>query len=351
MKSLFQFTLALFIVTSTVVPASSALSSFYVFGDALSATADTANSPGPPLYDGYRWSNGRVWVEVLAQLQGIPIYNNSYFDHNSSITVVDVKSFSAPPNVANDLFAVWVCNADTFDAASTVVNDNNQNPAHLLNEFISANMASQINHFQIITNLYAKGVRNLIMPNAVDISTIPAYNLGNATAVLHAGCIDYNARFVTTINQAKAACPSLNIYTPDYYTLLNNVLTNAAYYGLTNAKSGGYSIDALDDLYANAPVNLNGAGTNYIFWDPKDPTAKLHAVMANVAQQLISPPVQVGNIIPFAGGRRWDVVHYPAGVGGLANATTHLTPTNWTDRLSIVGSNTAPMLVVPTSRP
>jgi len=353
-KNFLPFTLGLCLLATAVLPARADFSSLYVFGDTLSATADTAYSPGSPLYYGYRWSNGRVWVEVLAQLQGILInYNNSYDDHSSSITVADVKSFSAPPNVANDLFTVWVCNADTFDAASAVVSDNNQNPTYLLNEFISSNLVSQINHFQIITNLYAKGVRYLILPNAVDISKIPAYNTGNAPipSVLQAGCLDYNARFVTTINQAKAACPSLKLYTPDYFTLLNNVLTNAAYYGLTNAKSGGLSIDALSDLYATAPVNLNGAGTNYIFWDPKDPTAKLHAVMANVAQQLISPPVQVGNIIPFAGGRRWDAVHYPAGGGGLANAATHLTSTNWTERLPNVGSNAAPMLVVPTSRP
>ena len=35
---------------------------------------------------------------------------------------------------------------------------------------IAANNQSQTNHLQIITNLYAKGVRTLILPNAVDIS-------------------------------------------------------------------------------------------------------------------------------------------------------------------------------------
>jgi phospholipase/lecithinase/hemolysin len=354
-KNLYLFTLGFSLLATTAFPAKAALSSLYVFGDGLSATDDNIYpSPGYPDYFGLRWSNGQVWVEVLAQLEGIPInYNNSYFEHNSSLTLANVKSFTAPPNVANDLFIVWVCNADTFDAASTVVSDNNQNPTHLLNGFISANIQSQANHLQIITNLYAKGVRNLILPNAVDISKIPAYNTGNIPipGVLQAGCIDYNSRFVTTLNQAQGMCPSLKIYTPDYFTLLNNVLTNAAYYGLTNAKSGGLSIDALEDLYATAPVNLNGAGTNYIFWDPKNPTAKLHAVMANVAQQLISPPVQVGNITPFADSRQWDVVHYPVGAAGLGNAFTQLTLTNRTDRLQLAGSNTAPLLVIPTSRP
>ena len=49
------------------------------------------------------------------------------------------------------------------------------------------------------------------------------------------GCVDYNIRFSNTISQAKALCPSLKIYAPDFFTLLNNVLANAAAYGLTNA--------------------------------------------------------------------------------------------------------------------
>ncbi len=32
------------------------------------------------------------------------------------------------------------------------------------------------NHFTAITNLYAKGVRTLVMPNAVDITEIPYYS-------------------------------------------------------------------------------------------------------------------------------------------------------------------------------
>ena len=70
--------------------------------------------------------------------------------------------------------------------------------------------------------------------------TIPAFNGSSASYLRvshHAGCIDYNAKFSNTINQARALCPGLKIYTPDFYTLLNNVLTNAAYYGLTNALS------------------------------------------------------------------------------------------------------------------
>lgn len=358
---LFQVALGLWLVLSAVLPASAGFSSLYVFGDALSATADTdpdSGSPGPPSYYGYRWSNGRVWVEVLAQRQGMSFpYNNSYFDHNSAITAGDVKNFTVPADVTNDLFIVWVCNADTFDASSDVLNNPSMDYNTLLNLFINENIQSQANHLQIITNLYAKGVRTLIMPNAVDISEIPAYNTGNATAVLHAGCVDYNVRFASTINQARALCPGLQIFTPDYYTLLNNVLTNAAYYGLTNALSGGLSIDALDQLYAVNTPNLDGPGTNYIFWDTKDPTAQFHAVIADVTQQIISP-VKIGKMTSFLGGgltgsNRLDVVNLPVGLSGFVdyNSNTNLANPMWAPKTGFDSTNATQSIYVSVLNP
>src|SRR5271163_2847392 len=112
MKKLVQPIIGILLFGLMALPTQAAFSSLYVFGDALSSTADGAASQY--YYQG-RDSNGRVWVEVLAQRQGLtydPTKNNSYFDHNSSDTVTDVNNFQAPPDVANDLFIVWVCNAD-----------------------------------------------------------------------------------------------------------------------------------------------------------------------------------------------------------------------------------------------
>jgi outer membrane lipase/esterase len=325
---LFLFTLGLSLVASTALSASGGFSSLYVFGDALSATADQTDSLGPPYYYGYRFSNGRVWNEVLAQRQGVAMpYNNSYWDHNSGITAADVNNFTAPGDVANDLFVVWVCNADTFDATSDVGNSSSSDYNVLLNIFITDNIRAQPNNLQIITNLYAKGVRTLVLPNAVDISKIPAFNQGNATAVLHAGCVDYNARFASTINQALALCPGLQVYTPDFYTLLNNVLANPSYYGLSNVLSGGYSIDAIDN-YSPAVPPLNGSANNYIFWDPQDPTAKFHEIIADVAQQIISPP-QISKLTVLNGSNRLDVVNMPVGLNGFVLGCTNLSAGGW----------------------
>jgi outer membrane lipase/esterase len=331
MKKLAKLTIGILLFGLTVVSSQAAFSSFYVFGDGLSCTASGANSP---YFYGGRYSNGRVWLEVLAQRQGLSYNaanNNSYYDHSSTDLLTEIVSFKAPQDVANDLFVLWVCNADTFDAAQ--VPDNSQ-------QWTLAITQSQANHLAIITALYAKGVRTLIMPNAVDISKIPAFNAGiTLTNVEHNGCIAYNTALANTISQARLLCPGLTIYTPDFYTLLNNVLTNASYYGLTNALSNrGFSIDAYSDP-SIAKLTLNGQGTNYIFWDPQDPTAKLHEIMADTVQQIVSP-VKIGKLAPLNGSNRLDVVNYPAGLNGSIDGSTNLALANWSSVTNITSSNT-----------
>src|ERR1035438_2815593 len=227
MNLVVRFALVIVLFGTAVFPARAAFSSLYVFGDGLSTTTDTRSPPSSDYY-GLRDSNGRVWVEVLAQRQGLTISTNlSYYDHNSSLLVADIKNFTiTQANATNALFIVWVCNADTFDATSA-----SDTPS----QWTTAIKHSQTNHLQIITNLYAKGVRTLILPNAVDISEIPAFNAGTLVTALHAGCVDYNIRFSNTISQARALCPGLKIYAPDFFTLLNKKKTSAAIYGLTNA--------------------------------------------------------------------------------------------------------------------
>jgi len=308
----FKFTLLVVFYGIIVFPARANYSSLYVFGDALSSTADGTT---PPDYYVGRDSNGRVWVEVLAQRQGL-VYdaskNNSYYDHTSAILVNDLKTFSPPPNPANALFVVWVCNADTFHA---VTNKDS-------NGWSDSIKKSQTNHLQIITSLYAKGVRNLVLPNAVDISKIPAYNRSTLTNTMRNGCIAYNLAFSNTINQARVLCPGLKIIAPDFFTLLNNVLTNAASYGLTNALANGYSIDASSAFnYGYPHATTNGFGTNFVYWDYMNPTAKFHAVIADVAQQLISP-AQISQVTLLAAINQLDLTNVPVGLNGIVEGIT-----------------------------
>jgi phospholipase/lecithinase/hemolysin len=162
--------------------------------------------------------------------------------------------------------------------------------------------------------------------------------------------IAFNAAFTNTLNRARTNCPAIKIYVPDFFTLLDNVVSNAAFYGLTNAlDSNGQSIGAKDDP-ALTNKALNGPGTNYIFWDYLDPSAKFHAVMADITQQLISP-VQISNITMDDEGEsnRLDLVNVPIGQNGLVLGRTNLVLGNWTTNANFNSINTTQTIYVPVS--
>ena len=339
MKSLFRFILVVLFFGIIHFPAHADFSSLYIFGDGLSTTTNNPSSQSQSYY-GKRRSNGRVWVEVLAQRQGVGISNNwSYFDCNSSNLVTNVSNFAAPSNAANALFVVWVNNSDLYDEALNV----NSTAA----EWITAINRAQTNHFRVITNLYfAKGARTLILPNTVDVSRIPYFNAYANTNLIRQECRVFNTNFAATLNQARAACPELKIYSPDFFTLLNNVLMNAPGYGLTNFTYNGLSIDAINDP-ALTNKSTNGPGANYIFWDPYDPSARLHAVMADVAQQLISP-VQISQLNVLTGSNRLDLVNVPVGLNGFVDGmtVTNQGPPNWTVVRNFNSTNTTQSMFV-----
>jgi len=279
MKTLLRFSAGILLLGLVTVPAQ-AFTSLYVFGDALSTT--TNNTSGLAQYYGKRYSNGRIWVEVLAQRQGIPIANNwSYFDNDSASLVNNLRNFTTPI-APTALVVVWCNCSDIFDEANSGVTSTSQ--------WSAAISQDQANELNAIGQLYAKGARTLIMPTPVDLSMVPGFDLEYTPAYLttiHQESIAYNIAFSNTLNQARAAYPGLTIHEPNFFGLLNNVVANAASYGLTNALYQGENIDAIDALGSNAKTN--GLGDNYVFWDYLDPTAKFHEIIADTVEQQIAP--------------------------------------------------------------
>jgi phospholipase/lecithinase/hemolysin len=329
---------------SAVFPAQAAFTALYVFGDSLSTT--TNNTSGLSFYYGQRFSNGRVWVEVLAQRQGLtydPNKNWSYFLNSSTTLVANVSSFTAPANASNALFVIWVNCADLWFPATY--------SGTSMAQWTNAINQAQTNHYKAVTNLYAKGARTLIMPNAVDLSTIPEFD-GSANAnFIHLRCLDYNIAFSNTLNRIRASCTNLVLYTPDFFTLLTNLIAHPTNYGVTNALGDGVSIDAVNAVNFGFPsAATNGFGTNFIFWDPHDPTAMVHDWMANTAQQLISP-VRISNLTAFNGSNRLDMANVPIGQNGMVLGRTNLVLGNWKTNATFVSSNATQSVFVPASGP
>jgi len=330
---------------SAVIPAQAAFTMLQVFGDSISSMTDNP-SPGQYYY-GQRYSNGRVWVEVLAQRQGLTLYptnNWSYFGNTSTSLVTSVASFTAPSGVtmSNILFVIWVNNADLFYPA--------QNSSTNLHEWTNAMNISLTNHFKAITNLYQKGARTLIMPNAVDLSSIPQFNSSSYTNFVHRMCTNYNLAFTGILNRARTNSnySGLTIIMPDFFTLLTNIIAYPTNYTVTNALSGGHSIDVIYGPLTDKTTN--GPGTNYIFWDRTDPTAKVHMWMANLTQQLLTPAC-IDQLVPFDGSNRLDLASVPIGQNGLVLGCTNLCMSGWKTNATFVGTNLTQSVWVTNSGP
>lgn len=347
MKRLPFLTWAFLLFGAVVVSTASAYNSLYVFGDGI---CTTTNNPAGPDYYGNRFCNGRVWIEVLAQRQGLTYDANknwSYFGQYSTELTNNVSHFAPPADATNALFVMWANDADFIRFLGQF------NPPYTAADipaWTSAMNVSLTNHFIAITNLYTKGVRSLVIPNAVDVTAVPQYNnmgAANRSFVLQR-IIAYNSSFTNIVNQAKVLCPGLKIFVPDVFKLLNNVLTNAGAYGLTNALQGSVSSGALDYYYnLGFAAATNGLGTNFIFWDYLNPTAKMQEVLADTVQQVISP-TRISQVLPVSNGLRVDVINLPVGLNGFVNGRTNLAQTNWTNVQSITSTNVNQTIIIPT---
>lgn len=340
MKSLVRFTLCVWLFGWVVISAQ-AFTSLYAFGDGVSTTTNNYSLPG--FYYGHRFCNGRVWIEVLAERQGITYESNknwSYYGHYSPNLVANVNSFPAPPDALSSLFVVWVIDADFVgflaNASFTPYTTNN------IAIWTNAINQSLSNHFKVVTNLYAKGARTLIMPKAVDLTKVPYYSglvSAASKSFIRQRIIDFNTAFTAGLSNATASLPGLTICVPDFFTLLDDAVAHPMNYGFTNATS-----DALDDGY----TVLNGPGTNYVFWDYLNPTAKFQMVIADQVQQLIAP-VYLSGIAPLTGTSQLVIGNTPVGRNGFVEGTTNFV--NWTTAQSITSSNVTQTVLVPAFGP
>ncbi len=310
----------------------------------------TTNGPGGTYYYGNRFTNGRVWVEVLAERQGLEFnssFNWSYFGHYSPNLVTNVTKFIAPPDINTALFVIWINNADFV---SNLANSNFA-PYHNSNLAIWTDAISQSvsNQQEAVEILYAKGARTIIMPNAVDITKVPYY-VGLPSAdkgFLRARVVDFNTGFSNMVDQVMNSHPGTTIHVPDVFALFDDVIAHPDDYGLVNALDNGRSVDALSDL-SLTDKSLDGPGANYIFWDYLDPTAKAHAIIADLAQQLIAP-ARIASIEPLAGSNCLELTNIPIGLSGFVEGCGDFS--GWAVESTIPSTNATQTIMVPASNP
>jgi len=350
-KNLIGFATGILLFGLAICPTQAGFTSLYIFGDGVSTT--TNNPLAGQYYYGLRRSNGRVWVEILAQRQGLGANsitnanwsnssnNWSYWGQYSSNLVANLTNFPVRPDANSALFVVWVNDADFVGDMENIY------PSTNIVTWTNAINQSLTNHWKVITNLYyAKNARSLIMPNAVDITKIPQYSglASGDKSFIRQRVIDYNTAFAAMLDQARASLPGVKIYMPDMFALFDDLVAHPANYGLVNPGTAALGDPNLTDY------SFDGPGANYVFWDPFDPTAKVHEIAADTVQQLISP-VNITNLVLLDGSNRLDVANIPIGLNGSVDGSSNLVSGAWTPMADIDSTNTTQAIFVPTPSP
>lgn len=303
-------------------------SSIYAFGDGI-CTTNTNNTPLTQLYYGKRYCNGRVWIEVLAEWQGIPYEvskNKSFFGHDSIALINSVNTFVAPPDAATSLFIVWVNNADFVEFINTNGNEPPYTASTPLGPWTSFINAAITRHTDAVTTLYSKGARVIVMPKAVNIGSTPFYNLNTATtAFLRDRVIQFNTAFDTAMVALETSNTGLVIYRPNMFTFFEEVLANPSAFGLINPEGTDGAVFDFPN-----PSLMTGTATNYIFWDDLHPTAKFQMQLADLVQKMISP-VKVTNITRPGSDTQIIVANVPMGRAGEVQGSATLAPPWQTD--------------------
>jgi hypothetical protein len=307
----------------TVLPLqrTAAFSALYVFGDGVCTTTD--NVSGEDYFYGNRYCNGRVWVEVLAQWQGLAYdasKNKSFFGHFSTALKTNVNSFVAPPNAATSLFIVWCNNADFVKITSDLPPPYTL-PGPSLQWTARMNQSIE-DHKTAISTLYSKGARTIIMPKAVNITKTPSLSgmASNSKEYVRLRTIEYNAAFEAGMISLAGTKPGLKIYFPDAYGLFEQALATPSAFGLTNTT--GYGLSVITNQVAVGP---NSPGSTYLFWDDTHPTARFQMYLADLAQKMISP-VKLNGLSRSGTISQLTIANIPLGRQGIVEGSSNLLP-------------------------
>ncbi len=309
--------------------------SLHVFGDSLSTTADSP-IPSDDYYGG-RYCNGRIWIEVLADWQDLSLSNTSSFGFDIENVETELDTYSAPADVGTALYILWVSGADFANfmlAGSGVPYDASNITAW--NNLVTVTLDT---HEAVITTLYNKGVRNLILPNQPDISAAPAFVLDSSeSGFVKARVQEFNSGLESRLATLLPTLPGLKVWRPDVFGLLEDILANPTAYGLQNPATPPPAFDFALEVAAIPPDFAAGAGVDYVFWNDLNPTAAVQFILAELVQEEVCPP-KIDSITPVTGGFELQFSNMQIGRAGSIEGSENLI--GWNEDAAITPSTTS----------
>lgn len=266
--------------------------SFLDSGNNFAVTGETAHPPFDPTsftsygIGGHHYSNGRTWVEVMAQEMDLtdwakpayraPAFGNYAYGYARARDV----DYATGPSFGEQVQA-WYDNGFCTGAAMSdtlfVVDTSYADFADILAggdpvEILGGMLDS------IATNigmLYGCGARHLLVANAPPLGIspmVPEEFKDTATGLTW----QYNVYVQDILNSFADEPFNMNISTFDVFAFMTAVITTKEAFGLTNVTETCVTFGVLRDAYCK---NRD----EYFFWDHLHPTKVVHALMAEEA--------------------------------------------------------------------
>jgi thermolabile hemolysin len=253
-------------------------SEIVVFGDSLSDTGNLHRLSGgvpPPPYAAGRFSNGRLWIEYLAEDLGMELLPQNVYAVGGA-TTGDVNSndglagreypglqeqiaafLSEHPEGADPkaLYTLWAGANDFF-----VVIETGTSPAVLISNGVA-------NTAQALQALFAAGARHIVVPNVPDLGITPFGRGSGIDSAITQLATTYNRTLSAALDAlAKAGIHTIRV---DAFATLQAMVYSPQQFGFTNV--------------TQPLIATRGDPANFLFWDPVHPTTGGHEVLENEA--------------------------------------------------------------------
>ena len=305
-----SYLLITFLLASTSVHAAFNYTALFSLGDSLSDVGNSLLALGgqtgtPPYTDiipsqpypfgGGRFSNGRVWVEHLAQDLGLSLVP-SLIPGGAGLAFGGARTGSltgVTPNASptleqqaqlligalgtlssDTLYVVWGGGNDVRDAGDKLALNDVPGALTIIAEAV-ANIDSTV------TALHAAGAERFLIPNLPNLGFTPAVQLLGQAGIDGAAFLtsQFNSNLAGSI-AALNADPNLTVQELDVFALVNGIFADPGTFGFSN-------------LTAGCVLENSGLGCansdEYFFWDGIHPTRAAYGILGDAAFAAVVP--------------------------------------------------------------
>ena len=283
------------------------LNKIVVFGDSLSDNGNLyeymkGELPlSPPYYHG-RFTNGPVWVELLADL---------YYPKNGKAHLLDYAFggagvFEGEDDYSDDVLftlnreidSYLLSHNDKADDSSLYVVWMGSNNYLAVPEDVDKTVSLVIAGIQRdLERLVQKGAKHIMVVNVPDLGKTPAAKEFDAVELLTALCAKHNAVLKDIVSDLERKNPSVHWYYFNVNEIIDDFLNDPTQYGITNTIDTCYeemvkepserSVLKMASSITRTNIKKD-ACSGYLFFDPVHPSEPAHVVMAERTKKMLN---------------------------------------------------------------